>query len=91
MNNNGIPSLKQIVGEGNKAILIKVRKNHMYFHVLVPRFGTYQFTVPLEDRGDADWDSVMKAITLMKWIKKAIKNNEFVCVFGYINHSEEGF
>jgi hypothetical protein len=40
----------------------------------------YQFTVPIDDIGTATLLSQDKAITYMRWIRKAINDNTLVCV-----------
>jgi len=39
---------------------------------------TYQFTVPADDIGNATLLASDKAITFMRWIKKAVDNNELI-------------
>lgn len=53
------------------------RKGFMYYEIKFEGC-TYQFPVPLDDIGDATLLSQDKAIIFMRYIRKAIANNELV-------------
>lgn len=36
---------------------------------------TLTFPIPIEDTGSGTFEPIMKAITLMRWIRKALKND----------------
>jgi hypothetical protein len=60
------------------------RQGYFYYiiHVGIDDFGdpigTYQFPVPLDDIGTATLLGQDKAITFMRWIRRAIKDKTFV-------------
>lgn len=39
---------------------------------------TYQFTIPIDDVGNATLNFKEKAITLMRWIRKAHESNQLI-------------
>jgi len=51
----------------------------MYYVVTVPgEEGEFSFPVPLEDVGDATLEAEDKAITFMRYIRKAIEDGTFI-------------
>ena len=48
------------------------------------KFTDYQFGVPLDDIGTATLKAQDKAITFMRWIRKAIEDKTFICLGQYI-------
>ena len=42
--------------------------------------GSFQFSIPIEDTGNGTFSAAEKAITLMRWIRKAIDNNELTLI-----------
>ena len=78
------PTLKQIV-KNSRVYFDSYRQGHFYYNVLVTNADEdeitteiYQFPVPLEDIGTATLLAVDKAITFMRWIRRAIEDKTFV-------------
>ena len=68
------PTLKDLV-KNNRVQFSHYRKGFMYYSV--PFEGlTYLFPVPLDDIGDATLLNEDKAMLFMRYIRKALKNNE---------------
>lgn len=70
------PSIKEIV-KNNFATFSFYRTGNMFYTVTVNGI-TYQFPVSLEDIGGATLTKEFKAITLMRYIRKALENGTFV-------------
>jgi hypothetical protein len=69
-------NIKGIV-KGNLAAFSFLRAGYAYYNVTVD--GTvYEFPVSLEDIGGASLFAEMKAITLMRYIRKAREDQTFV-------------
>ena len=77
----------------NRAYFDYFRQGMAYYHInfykrldkaeqmegkLNPEWGTYRFAVPLEDVGNGTLNVNEKAITLMRWIRKAKESKELV-------------
>ncbi len=84
----GLPSMVQIVGDKNMANFSYLKLDHMFYNIVVPMFGMYQFPIPLNERDDATWKNTMSAIILMRWIRKALEDKTFVCIQATINNKE---
>ncbi len=72
--------LKQIVMNDNLATISHVIAGIIYYEVKTQN-ATYQFPIDCtnaEDVGTATFHSTIKAITLMRYVRKAIKNEELV-------------
>jgi hypothetical protein len=72
--------ITDIVRHDNPAHFSLYRAGHVYYKVEVTG-QTYVFPIALEDVGNASLFATMKAITLMRWIRKALAEGTFV-----INH-----
>jgi hypothetical protein len=70
------PSIKEIV-MNNTARFSFYRSGNIFYTVEV-NGETYQFPVPLEDIGGATLTAEFKAITLMRYIRKALAEGTFV-------------
>lgn len=76
-------SLKKLI-KGNRCFFLSYRAGFLYYKILdfnnlvdgVPTI--YQFTIPIDDVGNGTLNDTEKAITLMRWIRKAIENNELI-------------
>jgi hypothetical protein len=55
------------------------RANNMYYNINFEN-ETYQFSVPLDDVGNGTLNATDKALTYMRWIRKAIADNTFIKV-----------
>lgn len=66
--------LKTIVADNNKAIFSHYRDGN-FFYVVKVRDQKYSF--PIEDAKGTMFFAEFKAITLMRWIRKAIENKTF--------------
>ena len=69
-------NIKDIV-KNNAARFSFYRAGHMYYEVVVDG-QRYRFPVSLEDLGKATLLAEHKAITLMRYIRKALEDNTFV-------------
>lgn len=47
-------------------------------HTLPSKTTHYQFTIPIDDVGNATLNKKEKAITLMRWVRKAHEGNELI-------------
>lgn len=66
--------IKRVVRDGNKAQFLYLRKGFMYYGVEVDGVK-YKFPIDITDQeelGDATFESEEKAITLMRYIRKAM-------------------
>ena len=70
------PDLKDLI-KNNTVQFSHYRKGFMFYQVS-HEDQCYQFPVPLEDIGDATLLKEDKAILFMRYIRKAIKNEELV-------------
>jgi hypothetical protein len=66
-----------IVRHDNPAHFSFYRAGHVYYTVEVDG-QTYVFPIALEDVGNASLFATIKAITLMRWIRKALTDGTFV-------------
>jgi hypothetical protein len=72
--------LKTIVAAGNMARISKAVAGVLYYQVNTSE-GTYQFPVDMNDREDVGttaFPGEIKAVTLMRYVRKAIKNEELI-------------
>lgn len=65
--------LKTIVGGNNKAVFSHYRDGN-FFYVVKVREQKYSFPIPIEDAKGTTFFAEFKAITLMRWIRKAIED-----------------
>ena len=68
--------IKDIVKD-NAAVFSFLRAGYAYYIVTVDGIG-YEFPVSLQDVGGASLFARMKAITLMRYIRKALEDGTFV-------------
>jgi len=71
--------LKTIVRDGNKAKFSHYRDGN-FFYVVKVQEHTYSFPIPIEDAKGTTFFAEFKAITLMRWIRKAIGDKTFQLV-----------
>jgi hypothetical protein len=71
--------LKTIVGNDNKARFSHYRDGH-FFYVVKVQGQAYSFPIPIEDAKGTTFFAEFKAITLMRWIRKAIEDKTFQLV-----------
>jgi hypothetical protein len=69
-------NLKDIV-KGRNVHFLKYRKGNLYYFIDLDE-GMYSFPVPIEDCGDATFKCSDKAITFMRYIRKALEDGTFV-------------
>ena len=75
-------NVKDIVKD-NRVRFLRYRQGVMYYAVTAPGASAeHMFPVPLDDVGDATLQAEEKAITFMRYIRKAIDEGTFVSVFG---------
>jgi hypothetical protein len=65
--------LKTIVSDGNKAKFSHYRDGNFFYFVNV-KDQAYSFPIPIEDAKGTTLFAEFKAITLMRWIRKAIED-----------------
>ena len=68
--------LKAIVGGSNKARFSHYRDGN-FFYVVAVEDQTYSFPIPVEDAKGTTLFAEFKAITLMRWIRKALEDKTF--------------
>jgi hypothetical protein len=68
--------LKAIVGGNNKARFSHYRDGN-FFYVVMVGDQAYSFPIPVEDARGTTLFAEFKAITLMRWIRKAIDDKTF--------------
>ena len=68
--------LKVIVGSGNKAIFAHYRDGNFFYLVKV-QDKMYSFPIPIEDAKGTTLFGEFRAISLMRWIRKAIDDGTF--------------
>ena len=71
--------LKTIVSDGNKAKFSHYRDGN-FFYVVKVQEKSYSFPIPIEDAKGTTFFAEFKAITLMRWIRKAIEDKSFQLV-----------
>ena len=74
------PTIKEIVKD-NYVHFRRYRKGILYYGVIVEEepFGIlYEFPVPIDDCGDADFYGSDKAILFMRYIRKALEDGTFI-------------
>jgi hypothetical protein len=73
-------NIKDVVMNGNIATISHCVAGKIYYEVKTEK-ATYHFPVDMNDKedvGTTTFPSVIKAITLMRYLRKAIKNEELV-------------
>ena len=71
--------LKAIVAGNNKAVFSHYRDGN-FFYVVKVEERRYSFPIPVDDAKGTAFFAEFKAITLMRWIRKAIENKTFQAV-----------
>lgn len=69
----------EIVKNERKAVFSFYRQGYMYYNVEMED-GTYSFPIPVDDLAGATVSNTEKAITLMRYIRKAIEGEMFTKV-----------
>lgn len=79
-----IMKLKDLVTKEHVVAFDSFRAGFFYYNVYnsnnTPKGDTYQFTVPVEDIGGSTLMAHDRAITFMRWIRKAIDNDTLIKV-----------
>ena len=71
--------LKAIVSNDNKASFSHYRDGN-FFYVVTVQDQKYSFPIPVEDAKGTTLFVEFKAITLMRWIRKALEDRTFQLV-----------
>jgi hypothetical protein len=71
--------LKTIVGNDNKASFSHYRDGN-FFYVVILQDRKYSFPIPIQDAKGTTLFAEFKAITLMRWIRKALEDKTFQLV-----------
>lgn len=81
------PTIKQLVRKHGFAFFDFYRQGYFYYHVGIPNredeMGVpekWQFNIPASDLGTATLNRTEKAVTLMRWIRKALESGELIKV-----------
>lgn len=80
-------SIKDLVKD-NLVTFYKYKTGFFYYHLKidltvndnVENSGIYEFTIPIDDIGDATMQFADKAITYMRWIRKAKEKGTLIKV-----------
>lgn len=75
--------IKQIVGNGNMAKFLYAIAGVLYYEVQTAEGNAFIFPIDMNDRDDvgtATFQAEHKAITLMRYVRKAIENNSLIQV-----------
>lgn len=67
-----MPTISELVKDGNTVKFSFFRSGVFYYIVVIPNH-IFEFPVPIEDIGNATLHDYDKAITFMRWIRKAIE------------------
>ena len=75
-------SIKDVVKSPNIVSFDFYRQGKFYYNAYnpneTPDGPVYQFTIPIEEIGDATFPATEKAIMFMRFIRKAMDSGEFV-------------
>lgn len=77
-------NIKEIVGNNHIALFSHAIAGVLYYTVKIASNIEYQFTIDMNDKedvGSAVFPNEIKAITLMRYIRKAIENESLVELF----------
>jgi hypothetical protein len=66
------PTVSEVVKD-NRVRFEFYRSGFFYYSVVIPKHH-YEFSIPIEDVGNATLPDYDKAITFMRWIRKAIED-----------------
>lgn len=76
------PTLTQLItNKKNRCVFHYLRAGHIYYrigHFSPDGYKQYVFPIPLDDTGNGTFNLMHKPVTLMRWIRKAINNNQLV-------------
>lgn len=73
--------IKDFVSKGQAVTFQSYRQGFFYYAVTEKSSGwVYEFTIPIEDIGSATLLQTDKAITYMRWIRKAIENKSLILI-----------
>ena len=70
-------TIKEIVKD-RKATFVYYRQAHLYFKVVMSVDEAYLFPIPIHDLMEASVMAEERAITLMRYIRKALEDGTFV-------------
>ena len=74
-------NIKDFIFTGSTCAFKYYRAQHAYFQVYnITDKRMYTFPVPLDDVGNGTLHSTEKALTLMRWIRKAIEDGTMIKV-----------
>ena len=68
-----MPKVTDLVKDNNTVKFAFYRSGVFYYIVIIPNH-IYEFPVPIDDIGNATLHDTDKAITFMRWIRKAIED-----------------
>ncbi len=77
----GVKVIDFVKDKTNPAIFNGFRCNTLYYRVRkAGTEDTYEFSIPVEDLGNATLNKFESALTLMRYIRRAIEANELIKV-----------
>jgi len=76
--NNVRHTLKEIVLPPNKARFYFIRKGEAFYTIELADGTMYQMPIPISDMGDGTFSDEMKAITVMRYVRKALETEQLV-------------
>ncbi len=78
-----MPTIKELVESDRRVRFSFYRAGFFYYNVVVPNH-IYEFPIPVEDIGTATLHDYDKAITFIRWIRKAIEEKTLQeRIYGY--------
>lgn len=80
--NNIKHTLKQIVIPPNIAKFYFIRKGEAFYTITLQDGTMYQMPIPISDMGDGTFSDEIKAITVMRYVRKAIADETLVRITG---------
>ena len=78
---NNIDILKSIVMDRDRQAILSHASAGVLYYMVVTETGTYMFPVDMNDKadvGDAEFRAGEKAVTLMRYIRKAIESDRLI-------------
>jgi hypothetical protein len=76
-----VPTISHLITKGINCHILYVKAGFIHYALDYNEgFGNrqFQFTVPIDDAGTGLFKAEMKPVTLMRWVRKALENNELV-------------
>lgn len=75
---NKVVSITNLVKPGNMVHFVSYRQGFFTYRVVTEQGEAWEFPVPLDDIGTATLMDMDKAITYMRWIRKALQDKTLI-------------